>query len=159
MPRAVDRLTTERLVLEPLSAERAASLAAGDLGSVVAAPGWPHADTADALALAAGPGAGPTWLVVADGAVVGDAGAFAWPAAGGPVAVGYGLAEGARGRGYATEALAAICHWLVTAAGAGSVTAEVAVGNAPSCRVLEKLGFTLVAEADGQRDYAWEPGW
>lgn len=144
----VPPLTTSRLVLEPVSQELARAVVTGDLSGIRRAAGWPHADTADAMALALGPDAGPSWVITVDGEVIGDCGGFSWPDAGGAVEIGYGLAEPYRDRGYATEAAAAVCQWLFAEAGATVITATtVDPENAASRRVLEKLGFELVGDS------------
>lgn len=92
--------------------------------------------------------------IVYDGATVGSIGFFGPPEPatdGVPEAeVGYGLVEPARGRGLATEALAAL---LQRADLAGvRVRAAVAPANAASLRVLAKAGFTGLrgANEDGE---------
>lgn len=92
--------------------------------------------------------------IVYDGLAVGSIGFFGPPepaADGVPEAeVGYGLVESARGRGLATEALAAL---LQRADLAGvRVRAAVAPADAASLRVLAKAGFTGLrgANEDGE---------
>jgi RimJ/RimL family protein N-acetyltransferase len=148
-------IVTPRLVLEPVTAAVASAVVAGDLSSLEAAEGWPHDDTLDAMRMMTEPDAGPGWFITAGGRVIGDCGAFAWPDRSGTVEIGYGLAAPARGRGYATEAVRALCSWLVTDTGAAVITAVTdADGNRPSRRVLEKIGFAVTAEDDGQVSYA-----
>ncbi len=112
---------------------------------------WPHADTADALRpLAehpehAGPG---TFLITENSCVVGDCGWFGPPDTEGVVDLGYGLAPSARGRGVATEAVGLLLTW-VGAHGARTARAEVLPGNAPSLRLLARLGFDPVGERAG----------
>ena len=70
-------LQTARLRLEPLTAETARAILAGDLSGLTAAgltaaDGWPHDDTADGLARAVKTGYPPGWLVTVGGAVIGD---------------------------------------------------------------------------------------
>lgn len=55
--------------------------------------------------------------------------------------IGYGILEGYRGRGYATEAVAAACRWAFGHAEVRSLEAETDEGNTASQRVLEKCGF------------------
>ena len=57
----------------------------------------------------------------------------------GVVEIGYGIAESARGSGYATEAVMALLQ-LADSAGVG-VIAETEPGNEPSERVLRRCGF------------------
>ena len=142
-------IVTSRLVLVPVTPELARAVVAGDLADISAGPGWPHADTVDAMAMALAPRAGPAWLVTADGLVIGDCGSYAWPDEEGVVEIGYGVAEPFRRKGYATEAVAGMCRWLRAEAGAIAITAtSVDAGNHASRRVLEKLGFARVDESD-----------
>jgi ribosomal-protein-alanine N-acetyltransferase len=141
----VERIVTPRLVLEPVTQQLAQAVVSGRLGDIRAGAGWPHQHTADAMAMAQTSDAGPMWVITLDGVVVGDCGAFAWPDERGVVEIGYGLAEPFRGKGFATEAVGAMCKWLCTAAAATVLTAtSVEVHNYASRRVLEKLGFIQV---------------
>jgi ribosomal-protein-alanine N-acetyltransferase len=135
--------TTARLELPLWSADDAAGVRSN--GS---RPGWhpefPRRDDRDAAGLwRDGDPWGPRFIVHAD-QVVGSIGFFGppQPAADGvpETEVGYGLVEGARGHGLATEALAAMVR-AAEAAGV-RVRASVAPDNAPSIRVLAKCGFT-----------------
>ena len=58
-----------------------------------------------------------SWLVVADGAVIGDCGLHGGPYGpvddAGRVEIGYGLAAPSRGQGYGSEVVAAITGWLL----------------------------------------------
>jgi RimJ/RimL family protein N-acetyltransferase len=158
--RRASRIVTPRLVLEPVTQQFAQAVVAGRLDGIRAGPGWPHADTADAMAMAQTDPA-PLWVITLDGAVIGDCGGYAWPDAGGVVEIGYGLAEPFRGKGYATEAVAAMCTWLGTNAGATVLTAtSVKADNVASRRLLEKLGFREVDSGDRHVSYrlAWTAG-
>jgi RimJ/RimL family protein N-acetyltransferase len=55
--------------------------------------------------------------------------------------IGYGVRSDARGRGYATEALAAVARWVLTEGGMQRAWLSVNTGNAASARVAEKAGF------------------
>jgi len=57
--------------------------------------------------------------------------------------LGYCFGEAAWGHGYATEAVRALLTWAFGALDLNRVQAEVDTRNAPSARVLEKLGFVL----------------
>lgn len=59
----------------------------------------------------------------------------------GDVEVSYAIAEGARGRGYATEALAEACAWAAGAFALPRLIAITASANLPSRRTLERAGF------------------
>lgn len=62
------------------------------------------------------------------------------------VDLGYRLARGEWGKGYATEAAQACVHYGFETLGHTRLVAKAARNNAASIRVLEKLGFTLVGE-------------
>ncbi len=55
--------------------------------------------------------------------------------------LGYSIAVDEQGKGYATEALAAVLEALFSVPGMHRIVANVDPENAPSRRVLEKLGF------------------
>jgi RimJ/RimL family protein N-acetyltransferase len=56
--------------------------------------------------------------------------------------LGYWLGAAEWGRGYATEAAGAIVDFGFRDLGLARIYAQVLDGNAPSCRVLDKLGMT-----------------
>jgi RimJ/RimL family protein N-acetyltransferase len=94
--------------------------------------------------LRAGAPAGP-WVpytieVRASGRVVGGAGFHGPPDACGTVEIGYGLAESARGHGYAGEAVSALVA-LAAQLGARQAVAELEYDNRPSANVLRRAGF------------------
>ncbi|MFF4698594.1 GNAT family N-acetyltransferase [Streptomyces chattanoogensis] len=76
----------------------------------------------------------------AGGLVVGAIGLF-WPPDEGRLEVGYGIVPSRRGRGYATEAAAAMVEFAFTAPGVHTVFADVELTNPASGRVLEKAGL------------------
>lgn len=57
--------------------------------------------------------------------------------------LGYWIRTDRAGRGYTTEAARALLFYAFGTLSLHKVRADVAVGNAPSARVLEKLGFAL----------------
>lgn len=57
--------------------------------------------------------------------------------------IGYRVAPWARGRGVATDAVAAVTRWAFGALGLLRVEARHALGNPASCRILDKVGFSL----------------
>ena len=59
----------------------------------------------------------------------------------GSAEIGYGIAEGFQGYGYATEAVTAAAAWALKQDAISFVTAEVDRDNIASIRVLEKSGF------------------
>lgn len=71
----------------------------------------------------------------------------------GTTELGYGIAEGHRGKGYATEAVKAMAAWAFGHPEIRVVEAETEAGNGASRRVLEKCGFAVTGEigAEGPR--------
>ncbi|MEH1128513.1 GNAT family N-acetyltransferase [Micromonospora sp. CPCC 206061] len=75
--------------------------------------------------------------------------------------VGFLVAPEARGRGYATAALRAVCEWAFAEVGLARVKWRAHVGNVASRRVAEKAGFTMegMLRGDlahrGERRDAW----
>src|SRR5438552_4020192 len=55
--------------------------------------------------------------------------------------IGYGVRSDARGQGYATEALAAVARWALTAGGIQRAWLTTNTDNTASARVAEKVGF------------------
>lgn len=75
--------------------------------------------------------------------------------------IGYEVRPAARGRGFATEALAALARWALTSGGLQPVSLNVNTGNLASLRVAQKAGFTREGtlrrasmEEDGLHDVA-----
>jgi RimJ/RimL family protein N-acetyltransferase len=71
--------------------------------------------------------------------------------------LGYGIDERYEGLGYSTAAVEAMTSYAIAELGVPLVTALTAVENVGSRRVLEKVGFTLVSEADGWLRYQSPP--
>lgn len=71
----------------------------------------------------------------------GQLGSKGQPDAAGTVEIGYGLNPEVWGQGLATEAVGALVAWLHTRPDVQTVTAQTALSNRASERVLEKLGF------------------
>lgn len=150
------RLAGERVLLVPVPRELSVAVVDGigltdavaALG-LTAATGWPHADTADALRPVALDGPDPahgTFLITVDDELVGECGWLRGPDENGDAEIGYGLAGSARGRGLGTESVAVLAAWVEQQPGVRRVTADALVGNEPSRRVLERLGFRPDAE-------------
>lgn len=76
--------------------------------------------------------------------VVGLAGTKGGPDPTGVIEIGYGLNPQSRGRGLATEAVGALVTHLLGQPGISTVTAQTAVHNVASQRVLEKVGFRRI---------------
>lgn len=55
--------------------------------------------------------------------------------------IGYGVRSDARGKGYASEALAAVARWALTEGGIQRVWLTTNTDNVASTRVAEKAGF------------------
>ncbi|MEV6733815.1 GNAT family N-acetyltransferase [Streptomyces sp. NPDC051364] len=145
-------LTTERLFLRPFAPSDAEEVYAAcqDPGiqrwTLVPSPyerahaegwvtelsprGW-RDDTAYAFAVRLG-AEGP--LVAAVGVHVRGPGAYE---------IGYWTAKEHRGRGYMTEAVRGVAHWVFTEVGAGRLEWRAAVGNTASRTVAERAGFLV----------------
>jgi RimJ/RimL family protein N-acetyltransferase len=138
--------------LVPQTRAAAVALLEGRDCGLPLAEGYPHADTLDGLRMYVEHGGSDDggWFVTLaeDGRVVGDCGTLGWVDEHGRVEIGYGLAAPFRGRGLGTEAVRALADWVDAQPGVRVLTASVEVGNEPSRRLLERLGFVLVGEAD-----------
>jgi len=162
-PRRELRLETKRLDLIALSSELVVALddreSAERLLGAVLPTGWPDDELSGLLAIY-GPriaedperlGWGP-WLLVARaaGSVVGSAGFMGKrPEDGEPIELGYGVHADYRSRGYATEATRALVEWALTHPAVERVVAGCDPANAPSVRVLEKIGMTRCGKEEG----------
>jgi len=82
-----------------------------------------------------------SWLMVADGEVVGMCSYKGAPSAEGAVEIGYGIGPERRRRGYATQAVTLLIEAARRDERVRSITAETALANLPSQRVLEANGF------------------
>lgn len=89
---------------------------------------------------------------------IGQVGCLTQPDADGVVEIRYATNADLRDRGIATEAGGAFVEWLLAQTGVEAVVAECRVDNAPSVRVIEKLGFALVEEREDEngRVLRWE---
>jgi ribosomal-protein-alanine N-acetyltransferase len=68
--------------------------------------------------------------------------------------IGYAIVPEARGRGYATEAIAAISDWALAQPGVGEVRAQTLPDNEASVRALLRAGFTEIEPAEKVRRFA-----
>lgn len=68
------------------------------------------------------------------------------PSVSGDVEIGWGLVENVRGRGYATEASAAVIQWALQQPGVSSIRATIPDDNYPSQRLAQKLGLIRTNE-------------
>ena len=87
------------------------------------------------------PRLGPYVLAVDDGRSGELIGHVGFSPLQGEVEVSFAIAESARKRGYAVEALLHGCGWIAGAFGLPSIVAVTAAGNAASRRTLERAGF------------------
>lgn len=148
-----DPLRTSRLHLEPITAQVALSIAAGDVAGLDPGDGWPHANTKNGVAMALEHGQPAGWLVRWEGQVIGDCGIHAPADDDGCVEIGYGLAGPYRGRGFGTELVVAISDWLLARRDVSTVLASTSATNFASRRVLEKAGFTMVGATEDETVY------
>jgi RimJ/RimL family protein N-acetyltransferase len=150
-------LQTDRLQLEPITAEVARSIAAGNVLGLCPAEGWPHEHTKDGVRLAIEGGHPAGWLVRLNGRVIGDCGIHANVDGAGCVEIGYGLAGPYWGQGLGTELAAAISDWLLSQPDVLVVRATTLPSNVASRRVLEKAGFSLVGVDELEALYERRP--
>lgn len=89
------------------------------------------------------------WVVVAvpEATLIGDVGFHGPPDEDGRAEIGYAIAPGWRGRGYATEAVARLCDWALALDEVRELAARTRPDNAPSAAVLDRLGFARVGPA------------
>ncbi|OKK06914.1 acetyltransferase [Streptomyces sp. CB03234] len=157
-----DPLRTERLLLCEVTPRSGADLHGGGDGGFTWTDGGPPEGTRFAGGMVAKareagtyrPGWGTYAIVRAsDRRALGAIGFHAAPDADGRAEVGYDLVEGARGHGYATEALRALADWAFARSEATVLRATVDRGNAPSHGVVARAGFTKAAEGEDQAVY------
>ena len=84
------------------------------------------------------------WAIEVDGRFGGNIGAMLDGA--GRADVGYFVAPWARGRGVGSVALWLVCDWAFRDGGCEVVTWNALVGNVPSRRMVEKVGFRVHAD-------------
>ncbi|MDH6628882.1 RimJ/RimL family protein N-acetyltransferase [Streptomyces sp. LBL] len=151
-------LPTDRLTLQGVTPAAAADLAAGDDGGFEWLGGGPFEGTREAAtmmlkAYEAGvhrPEFGLFVLVRREDALaLGAMGFHGAPDEEGRAVIGYDLVAGARGHGYATEALRALARWALARDDVRSLFATVDRDNAPSRAVIGRAGFTQVSEDVG----------
>ena len=158
-----NRIQSERLCLRQLEVEEARALLRGeaDPGRPWMA-GYPMQGTwlaveafVRAVDNGADPGAYGVYQLVrsSDSVVVGDIGFHGPPDRGRSVTVGYGLAPGARGQGYATEALKAVVAWALDQPEVERVEADTTHANLPSQRVMERAGMRMYDKSEQLRFY------
>jgi RimJ/RimL family protein N-acetyltransferase len=158
-----NRIQSERLCLRQLGVDEARALLQGKADP--ARPwmaGYPMQGTLIAVEAfvravdnGADPGAYGVYQLVRSGdqVVVGDIGFHGPPNPAGSVTVGYGLAPGARGHGYATEALRAVVAWALAQPEVVVVEADTTHANLPSQRVMERAGMRMYDKSQQLRFY------
>jgi RimJ/RimL family protein N-acetyltransferase len=82
-----------------------------------------------------------SWLIVAGDEVVGLCGYKLPPSEDGKVEIGYGIARGRRGNGYASHAVRAMLEQARNDASISVMSAATATANIVSQHVLERNGF------------------
>ena len=91
-----------------------------------------------------------------DGGLVGDVGLSPADGESGVIKVGYTVDPRFQGRGYATEAIEALVAYAFDTLDARVVRAYAGAENAPSIRVMEKVGMTLRERFQGEdEDGSW----
>ncbi|WP_326778058.1 GNAT family N-acetyltransferase [Streptomyces sp. NBC_01445] len=136
-------LETERLILRPWAESDAAELCALISERGKGAPTVEHTRTSIAELLTATATTGIALLPIqrrAEGDFIGYCGLITGRSTLEEPEIAYELFQRAHGRGYATEAAGAVLDAAV-ATGRKRLWATVGAWNAPSFRVLEKLGF------------------
>jgi RimJ/RimL family protein N-acetyltransferase len=93
-----------------------------------------------------------------DGRAIGSMGFHSAPDEDGRVEIGYDLVEGARGHGYATEALRALAGWALERDDVGVLFATVERGNTPSRAVVARAGFRKAGEDEELSAYELRGG-
>lgn len=81
-------------------------------------------------------------------ASVGGIGFAGQPNEDGEVITGYCICKTQQGKGYGTEALQALTNWAFTCPDVTRVSAETAIDNYSSVKILEKVGFEQIGVRD-----------
>ncbi|MFI8372274.1 GNAT family N-acetyltransferase [Streptomyces sp. NPDC085466] len=154
----IESVATERLLLHPLTVAEGERVAARELlPGERWAEGYPGAgDLASVGAFLrrcaedGDPGAFRTYQIrlAESGVVVGGIGFHGAPGPDGAVTVGYGIVPGERGKGYASESLAAVIG-IARAAGATVLRGDADPVNVASHRVMERAGMRRVGGGEG----------
>ena len=152
-------VVTERLLLQPVTAEHVAAVVAGQRLSGWA-PDFPSegdrviAGMLDRDGVPTDPLFGQRLVVEREtGLVVGGIGLFG-PPEDGRVEFGYGIVESRRGKGYATEAARAMVALALGLPDVAEVVAGVDPTNTASVRVLEKAGLSFRSQDGVDAQYA-----
>lgn len=148
-------LRTARLVLHPMTPAEAERVVAGEpADGELWAPGYPDPmdvegarDFLKACASTGDPRPFGNFEIrrAEDGAAIGGLGFNRTPDAEGTVTIGYALIPGARGQGYASEALRALLDFAWSK-GVALVQADADLDNAASQHVMRAAGMREVGE-------------
>ena len=86
------------------------------------------------------------WIIVANAGnlIVGDIGFLGKPSWEGDVEIGYSIAPGSRGNGYAFEAAEALISWAFNDSRVMKITAKCEPDNLASSKILKKLGMNFL---------------
>lgn len=151
-----------RVTLREVSPAAAADLAAGGTGGLTWIGGGPFDGTrraAEGVTKAYASGVHrPEWgmfalVRVEDEVAVGGMGFHGPPDEEGVAEVGYDLAVGARGRGYATEALRALSAWALDRPDVTSLLAVIEHENVASQAVVARAGYVRASDREDHRTY------
>ena len=142
------RLETDRLVIRSVTAADATAIAAiwadPDVTRHLGGPREPEKVIASVLEAADDPPALDLWTVEHEGRTIGNCGLVEKQIDGrDEVEIAYVLATEAQGRGFATEAGAAVRDHAFDVLGLSRLVALVHPENESSARVAEKLGFSF----------------
>lgn len=150
-------LRAGRVTLREHTPDDAAALADAQPAGLVWIDGAPGPETVGAAGRTARAAAAgvhrPPWGIFAilrsrDGMALGSIGFHGPPDDNGLVEIGYDLSPSARGAGWATDAARLLAAWALTDPEVRTVLATTEPGNLPSQRVLERVGFTRVADRE-----------
>ncbi len=144
---------TQRCQLVPVTVSLAHEILSGDVEKLHPGDGWPHADTSTAVSLVLKSPPAEVWLIRFGRRTIGDCGTHGPADESGSVEIGYGLAGPYRGRGFATEVVAALTQSLAGRPGVKRVLARTAPDNVASWRVLEKVGFRRLESSPSLFEY------
>jgi [ribosomal protein S5]-alanine N-acetyltransferase len=163
-------IQTERLTLSVLLPEEIEALIAGDMSRVELASGFKYTpddpnrgvDLAWHLKELRADNNQLPWRIRviverSSNTVIGSINLKGPPDINGDVEIGWGLNEQARGKGYATEAAAAVMEWALQQPGVCSVSATVPDDNAASQRVAGRLGMSRTVTTRRNRPL-WKRG-
>ncbi len=99
------------------------------------------------------------WLIEDNSRIVGLCSLLSPPDCDGCVVIGYGIAGAYQGRGIGTGAIRDVADWARQHPGINAITAETAVSNYPSQKILTANGFVCSGERHDIDDgdlYCWK---